>query len=107
MIDENLRLIGHTLLPLGKTSDIFPAVNTVINNRTSRETNMNQSEGDHGGSFSWHYALVLTLLKIDEGGDLRKATFTIMDIGGVERASKTRGLWMGDVVVALLWYVYL
>jgi hypothetical protein len=90
VIDENHRLTGHTVLPLAKTSDIFPAVNTVVNNRTSRGTNMNQAQGDHGGSSRSHCALVLTMLRVDEGGDLRKATFTLMDLAGAERPSKTR-----------------
>lgn len=50
---------------------------------------MNNAKGEHSGSSRSHCALILTLIKTDENGEMRKATFTLMDLAGTERPSKT------------------
>ena len=105
---------GHTVVPLSDAAEIFPVANMAIANRKSRGTKMNNAAGSHAGSSRSHCALILTMYKKTSGGGesewtwgragelkrsvsnplsliaaLRSSTFTLMDLAGAERPSKT------------------
>ena len=82
---------GAKRIVLSKMADLLPFLEQVQMNRTTRSTAMNRAEGEHGGSSRSHAALILTLTQLDDSGDnVATTTFTLMDLAGAERPSKTK-----------------
>ena len=72
-------------------ADLLPFLEQVQMNRTTRSTAMNRADGEHGGSSRSHAALILTLTQLDECEEnVATTTFTLMDLAGAERPSKTK-----------------
>ena len=73
---------------------MIPFIQQIIQNRTTRSTNFNQASSgpgeQHTGSSRSHAMLILSLMQLDEATDeYVKTTFTLADLAGAERPSKT------------------
>lgn len=86
---------GETCIELTEPGDVVPFIQRIIANRTTRSTNFNQAAyGDsgeqHSGSSRSHAMLTLNLMQLDTAtGEFVKTTFTLADLAGAERPSKT------------------
>mmetsp|Transcript_49094 Transcript_49094/g.59477 ORF Transcript_49094/g.59477 Transcript_49094/m.59477 type:complete len:490 (+) Transcript_49094:15-1484(+) len=108
---DSHRPCGCTTVVLSSVDDMISFLNTVRQNRTTRSTRMNRAHETHGGSSRSHAALILTLHQLDSavgvddgggGGDnYCQTTFTIVDLAGAERPSKTKEKRYGGIEMAL------
>lgn len=113
---------------IGGVLEITPFISTVTQNRTSAHTKMNvatvpmpvclqphcqyprspdwrphmyQWQAEHGGSSRSHCAIILTLHQLHtESGELVTTSFTLIDLAGAERPSKTGAEFMAPSMIA-------
>lgn len=77
--------INATTMEMTSMADLLRYLNLVQKNRTTRGTCMNDS------SSRSHAALILTLRQIDvDDKTCSQTTFTLVDLGGAERPTKTK-----------------
>ena len=77
--------INATTMEMKSMADLLRYLNLVQKNRTTRGTCMNDS------SSRSHAALILTLQQIDaDAKTCSQTTFTLVDLGGAERPTKTK-----------------
>eukprot|EP00927_Polykrikos_kofoidii_P065005 TRINITY_DN60804_c0_g1_i1.p1 TRINITY_DN60804_c0_g1~~TRINITY_DN60804_c0_g1_i1.p1 ORF type:complete len:1135 (-),score=168.16 TRINITY_DN60804_c0_g1_i1:320-3724(-) len=90
LVDDDHMPMGNQHVVLGGVADLMRLLVQVKANRTSRSTKMNKASGDHDGSSRSHAALILTLLQADRvSGECTSTTFSLVDLAGAERSSKT------------------
>lgn len=83
-------VVGHTETKLESTAMIADFIDRVYGNRKVTKTKMN------AGSSRSHVCIMLTLYQMDHATrEFTQTTFTIADLAGSERASKTGGERMG------------
>ncbi|KAK3234069.1 hypothetical protein CYMTET_55672 [Cymbomonas tetramitiformis] len=91
IIDKDCKPVGMNYMVLDKVSDLATFVEEVYGNRTVKATKMN------AGSSRSHVALILTLHQFGDDpttdppkkDQYTSTTFTMMDLAGSERVSKT------------------
>jgi len=83
LIDDEHTPQGCKAVEVRNTAELLQILSAVQANRTSRGTKMNAS------SSRSHCALVLTLMQVGPGGKFTKTSFTLVDLAGAERPSKT------------------
>jgi len=77
--------MGATTMEMTSMADLLRYLNLVRRNRTTRGTRMNAS------SSRSHAALILTLRQVDaDVKTFSQTTFTLVDLGGAERPTKTK-----------------
>jgi len=87
---DTSRPMGVSVVRLMNMEDLMSFLKTVMANRATRGTKMNEASGLHGGSSRSHAALILNLHQVDPNSNRYcHTTFTIMDLAGAERPSKT------------------
>lgn len=105
-IDSDTHIpMGATIKLLSNIQDLMDLLSTVQANRTSRGTLMNEANQEHDGSSRSHAAIILYLQQVDPGTKMyRKTSFTMIDLAGAERPSKTKEQRFGaaDIVA---WYM--
>jgi len=97
--------MGAAVKELSNENDLMELLSTVQANRTSRGTLMNEADDTHGGSSRSHAAIILYLQQVDPDTNLyRKTCFTMIDLAGAERPSKTKEKRFGggDMIA---WYL--
>ena len=83
-LDREAQAFGVTSTELKSTSQLQEWVNRMYQNRTTAKTNMNDA------SSRSHCAFILTLHQV-RNGSYYKTNFSIVDMAGSERHSKTGG----------------
>lgn len=81
-VDTECRIYGQTNVPLTSTEQLGEVITSAYSNRYTNATKMNEA------SSRGHTALVLTLHRLLEG-KYSCTTFSLIDMAGSERASKT------------------
>jgi len=90
--------IGATTMEMASMADLLQYLNLVRKNRTTRGTRMNDS------SSRSHAALVLTLRQVDVDTETYShTTFTLVDLGGAERPTKTKEKRFTSADMMILW----
>jgi len=87
-IDVNARIFGAQLTELTSTEGLAEFISYVYGNRTTAKTLMNNA------SSRSHCTLVLTLHQLSADGKYHSTFFSIVDMAGSERSSKTGGVRM-------------
>ena len=90
-IDEDRQPSGNVWVQMETVADLKPILDRITANRTTKSTKMNAASKDGtSGSSRSHCALMLNLMQLDKGsGLLSETTFTLLDLAGAERHSKS------------------
>jgi len=102
-IDKNGNLQGESYEYINSVAEIAPFIGKVVANRTVAHTKMNMSKSGHGGSSRSHSAIILTLHQLNKAsGEFVTTSFTLMDLAGAERVSKTGADFMSPSMITMM-----
>lgn len=83
MIDKQAQIYGQMNVPMTSPAQLAEFIDSAYNNRFTNATKMNDA------SSRGHTALILTLHKVSEDKQYSRTTFSLVDMAGSERSSKT------------------
>jgi len=86
---ESCMPVGASLRRLQSMEDLLSLIAQARANRTTRSTRMNTAVAGHEGSSRSHAALILHLLRRTDEGKVHRTFFSLIDLAGAERPSKT------------------